>query len=703
MRRGPGLLLLSCLVAAPAAAQDGLVETTEGPLQGVRDAASGVWEFRGVHFAAAPTGERRFARPAAASAHVDVWLADTNPPACPQPAGGLGASCGPPAGLHVGSEDCLALNVATPVQVWPPEPTRPVMLFIHGGAFTTGCISSDLTDGSELAARGDVVVVNTQYRLGLLGFLATEGLAAEDPEGSAGNWAIHDQIAALRWVRENAAAFGGDPANVTVFGESAGGVAVCVLLASPLSDGLFERGIIESGNCQTATPLRTTPGSPIDGQTAVDRGHGIAEAVGCPLDADGANQCLRETPVAALMQVQATLGGALSNGFNATIDGVVLEERPLIAFEAGAADGRPVIIGSNRDEMSVFVNFDAAAVAAINADYEAAVRAALGDVLADLLLPSYPAPADPADNLAAYNTLLGELTFNCPTLDAARSLERGGSTSYLYHFIQRPQTAFDIVRNLGSFHSLELWYVFGHTSQLNNVFIQPALRDVGLSNRIMRAWLGFAASGVPATNPAWPEFSDDAVRHYAFFQLFVPPFFSPVFSGYRNGHCTAIDAAIAQIDPDRDFVGDAVDNCPGLPNSSQLDEDFDGVGDACDNCPWAANPDQADTGGLASFPDGDRAGNAPDGRGNACQCGDVTDDGRTNLADAVAIFRSVAWGRRHRRTLAAPEKCNVTGSLERRRACNFRDGFAVLHDVLRGPDRVEQVCAPALPLHTGGQ
>lgn len=692
MRRGLLTLVLCGFAAGSASAQDGLIETTEGPVQGVFDAASGVWEFRGIPYAAPPTGERRFRRPEDPSAHAEVRLADIDPPGCPQPPASLGASCSPDAGEHVGSEDCLALNVASAAQVWPPEPTRPVLVFIHGGGFTSGCVSSELTDGSVLAARGDAVVVSIQYRLGLLGFLATEGLADDDPDGSAGNWAIHDQLAALRWVRANAAAFGGDPHNVTVFGESAGGVSVCVLLASPLSDGLFERGIIQSGNCQTGTPLRTTPGSPIDGQTAVDQGQALAEAAGCPEWAGDQNQCLREAPVEALMAAQATLEAGLGGGFNAALDGVVLEERPLIAFESGAADGRSVIVGSNRDEMTVFNNFDAATVAAVNTDYEAAVRDRLGDALAELLLPIYPAPADPADNLSAYNLLFGELSFNCPSVDAARSLRRGGSSSYLYHFIQVPKTAISIVADLGVFHALDLWFVFGHTDLLTSVFIEPRPGDAALSGRMMDAWLGFAADDVPATTPAWPEFTSDPVTGYAFFQSFFPP----VFSGYRGGRCEALDEVWALADSDRDFVGEDVDNCPGVPNSAQLDHDFDGVGDACDNCPWTANPDQADDGGLASLPAGDRFGDLSDGRGNACQCGDVNDDGRTNLLDAGAIFRSTTW--KHRGSgLATPEKCNVTGSPYRKRACNFRDGLAILHDVLFRPGRVEDVCAPALP------
>jgi hypothetical protein len=124
---------------------------------------------------------------------------------------------------------------------------------------------------------GNVLVVTIQYLLGLLGFLATEELSQEDTDGSAGNWGMLDMLEAIKWVKRNAAAFGGDPENITVFGESAGGIGVCALLASPLSEGLFQHAIIESGNCQTATPLRTTPGSPIDGSTGVQKGAAVAQ------------------------------------------------------------------------------------------------------------------------------------------------------------------------------------------------------------------------------------------------------------------------------------------------------------------------------------------------------------------------------------------------------------------------------------------
>jgi para-nitrobenzyl esterase len=231
------------LMAAGTALADtpGLVQTSEGPVQGVMDMASGVWQFKGIPYAAPPVGDLRFARPHPPAAHAGTLMANTFPPACPQTLSLLQTACGNglPVGAKAGSEDCLALNVYSPVATWPPPSSLPVMIFIHGGSFVTGCTAEPVSDGILLAKTQNAIVVTIQYRLGIFGFLATEELSEEDPDGSAGNWGILDMIEAIRWVNENAAAFGGDSGNITVFGESAGAIGVCALLASPLTDGLF--------------------------------------------------------------------------------------------------------------------------------------------------------------------------------------------------------------------------------------------------------------------------------------------------------------------------------------------------------------------------------------------------------------------------------------------------------------------------------
>ncbi len=579
MRALPSVCFAAILALPLAAsASPGLAETTEGPVQGVPFGATGVWAFRGIPFAAPPVGDLRFARPEPPAPRVGTLDASAFGPSCPQILIQTSASCVPGGvvGQKGGSEDCLTLNVYTPATTWPPEPTRPVMVFIHGGGLTTGC-ARNLYDSTAFADDG-VVLVTIQYRLGVLGFFATGEIESEDPHGSAGNQGILDQVAALEWVRANAAAFGGDPSRVTVFGESAGGVSVCTLLASPTSDGLFERAIIESGGCP-AVPLRTTPGTSVT-ETAIGSGESTSAALGCATPGDDRLSCLRATSVDAVLEVQRTISGSLGiGGFSPTIDGHVLLERPRVVFPLGAADGRDVVIGSNRDEMTILLGTATQQAAAAN--YEATVRTILGD-LADPLLAIYPPPASPADNLQQFRTLTGELLFNCPTLDIAGALHEGGSTSRVYHFTQQPFSPIPFVQGLGVFHALELFYVFDRLPLLASIFITPGPGDVSLAATMQAAWASFAAQGDPSTTPAWPAFDpSQPERHYEFKAGLA----NPVTEVFRAGRCAQLGEVFTSIDPDHDLVFAEADNCSAAANSDQFDVDADALGDVCDACP----------------------------------------------------------------------------------------------------------------------
>ncbi|MFQ5460695.1 MAG: carboxylesterase/lipase family protein, partial [Anaerolineae bacterium] len=372
--------------ASTARAQPGVaVDTAEGPVVGVAGDAATAW--KGIPFAAPPVGGLRWRPPAPALHRSSPLDATAFGPACPQSTAfeipGLPT---PPAGNR-GAEDCLQLNI------WAPN-SRPdglaVMFWIHGGGMIQGSGTDAPYDGATLAASENVVVVTTNYRLGALGFLAHSAFMGEQSDHpGAGNYGLLDQIAALRWVKANIAGFGGDPGRVTIFGESAGGVSVCALLAAPAAAGLFQRGIMESGNCSPRLPSldpATHPGPP-----ALRQGDRFAEAIGCAEAADVAT-CLRAQPVDKIL---ATLPGEIgvlnptAEVYGPIVDGTLLAETPGEAIAAGHEQGVPFILGANADEATIFT---AAFQNLTAAQYEALVRLTFPEY-ADRALALYPASA----------------------------------------------------------------------------------------------------------------------------------------------------------------------------------------------------------------------------------------------------------------------------------------------------------------------
>lgn len=450
--------------AAPAvtpAPSDPLrVMTAYGPVRGVNMGAERV--FRGVPYAAPPVGALRFARPRAPA----PW---TEPPpdlptACPQ----LGVDGG-----VFGSEDCLTLDVWTPLA--PPKAPLPVMVWIHGGGFTAG---SGFLGDAALPTRG-VIVVAINYRLGPLGFLAHPALGAE-----SGNAAIEDQRFALQWVHDNAAAFGGDPERVTIFGESAGGSAICAQLWSPLSAGLFARAIMQSG-ALCGRQSRTLAEGEAQGQQ-------LAGAVGC----DGASDvlaCLREQPVAALLSalpVRTLLVDGASWG--PVVDGTVFTQDLPAALSAGAFNHVPMLVGSNAHEGLAF----AGGLETLTAEqYEQQVRQSpFFGAHADALLAAYPASSYDTPQLALA-ALIGERVFNCPARRTVRALEAQGLDAYLYLFDYGP-----------ALHASELGYLFGTGLAGSDLRVATALQEL---------WTSFAISGVPSGTdlPAWWHYTTLADQH----------------------------------------------------------------------------------------------------------------------------------------------------------------------------------------------
>src|SRR4051812_13666017 len=314
-----------------------VVDTTSGKLEGL--AEGGLHVFRGIPFAAPPVGDLRLRPPRPVEPWAGVRPANEFGCWAPQNSPATTLSGQLPGAQ---AEDCLSLNVWTPAT---DGARRPVLVWIHGGGFIGGSGAMNLYAGAPLAARGDVVIVTVNYRLGILGFLAHSELADDDAEGATGNWGLLDQVAALRWVRDNIAGFGGDPDNVTVFGESAGGMSVSDLLAMPSARGLFRRAIVQSGPPNAVT---------------MDR----AEEVTAKLVAElgvGSPTALRDIPTQALLDAQAALlAERRSAGLPLlpVVDDVTMPIAPQRAIADGAARDIALLIGTNRDEAKMFMVAD---------------------------------------------------------------------------------------------------------------------------------------------------------------------------------------------------------------------------------------------------------------------------------------------------------------------------------------------------------
>ena len=313
----------------------GVVSTRQGDVRGVE--VDGVRSYRGIPYAAAPVGRLRYRAPQPAPGWSGVRDASTFGAIAPQAASGLGSYF--PGDPLDQSEDCLVCNV------WTPETARgplPVMVFVHGGAFCNGSGSGVMYRGDRLAARG-VVVVTFNYRLGALGFLAHPALADEE-SGGFGNWGLLDQVAALGWVRDNIGAFGGDPSNVTVFGESAGAMSICDLLAAPAAGGLFRRAIAESG---AALAIDPPPAARIAERLAASSASPSSAGTPCsPVPADEL--------IGAQIAVNAEVDAGAGLPFQPVVDGGLLARHPEDAVVAGASAGVELLIGSNRDEFKLF-------------------------------------------------------------------------------------------------------------------------------------------------------------------------------------------------------------------------------------------------------------------------------------------------------------------------------------------------------------
>lgn len=454
-----------------------LVDTQSGKVRGRRE--HGVHVFSGIPYARAA----RFHAPMSPQPWTETLEATSFGPIAPQLPSPLSDLLG--GASDELAEDCLSLNVWTPGL----DGRRPVMVWIHGGAFVMGSGSSPWYDGTRFATSGDVVLVTINYRLGAFGFTHLDEIGGEEFAGS-GNAGIRDQIAALGWVRDNIATFGGDPGNVTVFGESAGAMSIATLLGTPDAQGLFHKAILESGAAQFVA----------------DRDEAAATAAKL-LAAAGVDDVatLARLPMADLLEAQRVVveaEGGVGLPFRPVVDDVVLRQAPLDTIAAGACGNVPVLVGTNRDEMTLFLIMDPALGQLDRAGLVSRAARIFGDRAgaAVAVYETNRPGAVPRDVLIAISS---DSTFRIPALRLLEAQLAQGRPAHSYLFTWATP-AFGGA--LGSTHGLELPFVFDNLHQAGaDVFTGDGTDRAALAEAMHSAWTRFAHTA----DPGWPAYDLD--------------------------------------------------------------------------------------------------------------------------------------------------------------------------------------------------
>jgi para-nitrobenzyl esterase len=485
---GAACAAVALLVVSSASAQVREVDVAGGRIAGV--VANDIVSFKGIPFAAPPVGPLRWKAPEPVKPWTGVKQAAAFGPSCMQDPMFARLFGAPPEM----SEDCLYLNVWTPAKA--AGDALPVMVWIYGGGFAGGQTSIAGYDGTRLAEKG-AVLVSVAYRVGPFGFLAHAELSRESGKGS-GNYGLQDQIAGLRWVKANIAKFGGDPARVTIFGESAGGIAVSMLAASPTAKGLFQRAISESGG-NFGPPRFAMEG----GQNVPPLK--VAEASGRAFLAKLNAKDIAAARELSAEKVQAAVGPGLEGGFWPVFDGDVLPGDQYELYKEGHFNDTPVLIGTNSDEGALF-----ARPGMTPALFESLIREGYGKH-ADPILAAYPHATD-ADAAKSGKDIFRDTAFAWPTWAwAMLQAQKGTGKAYVYYFDHRtPQSP------NGANHGAEIGYVFRNLGNMGSGPLgaggTPRPEDHALSDLMSSYWVNFAKNGDPNGPglPAWPAFSTTA-------------------------------------------------------------------------------------------------------------------------------------------------------------------------------------------------
>jgi para-nitrobenzyl esterase len=471
-----------------------IVDTKLGKVRGYR--TRGVLKFKGVPYAEPPIGGLRFSPPALKEPWEGILDATEYGPIAPQPPSVLLAMFGGKA--KQSEEECLTVNI------WRPETDQknlPVMVWIHGGAFVTGS-GADL-DGARLALRGNVVIVSLNYRLGVLGFFYIPGKTA--------NVGLLDQVAALKWVKENIEAFGGDPKNVTIFGESAGSVSVCTLMAMPSAKGLFHRVIAQSGACH---PMFYSNSRRKEASDQVQSKLNIKEGDIDALRKVSVEELIKADPTNKAIQSGSTFASDAPT-LGPVIDEETLPEHPLTTMRKGYAKEIELLIGTNQDEIKLWSALNPKAP---KVDESKLLRSttnlmrALGqdEIKAEQLINTYrktregKEPTEPQDIMDAYLT---DFAFRIPSVRLAEVQSAIQPNTYMYLFNWKLQMPGGIK---GAIHALELPFVFGLLSE-KPIGIFPGKNEEteAISNKMMDSWISFAQTGNPNHKdiPKWPSYN----------------------------------------------------------------------------------------------------------------------------------------------------------------------------------------------------